>query len=313
LINLYFLRLQDYLFEAAGPSLAFATLALALTRKARAFDRWVLAASGLVVLSYFAYWHDGFYLGPRFMLPLAPWLAWWTARLPAVLRARHIAVPVVRGTVIAGSAALLLGAATGIPIRAREYSNADVSRHIDVDSAAAASGVHDALVLVREWWGGQLVASMWAMGVSRVNAEHYYRWNDACRLQTAIDATESDQSGAAGLARRLAAFRDDSARLVTNRVRGDTAVRVVPGSLLGEKCLRRMAEDSAGFTTYTPLLLVHGHGNRYMRDLHAQDSLLHPFTAGTPVWLLTQAPAVGAPLHFERVSADSARRDWEIP
>ena len=40
----------------------------------------------LLLLSYFAYWHDGFYLGPRFMLPLAPWLALWTARLPAVLR-----------------------------------------------------------------------------------------------------------------------------------------------------------------------------------------------------------------------------------
>jgi hypothetical protein len=65
--------------------------------------------------------------------------------------------------------------------------------------------------------------------------------------------------------------------------------------------------------TYTPLLLVHGHGNRYVRDLHATDSLLHPFANGTPVWLLTEAPQAGAPLRFERVSADSAQRDWMMP
>jgi hypothetical protein len=313
LINLYFLRLQDYLFESAGPSLLFATLALGLTRRIRSFDRWVLAASGLLVLGYFAYWHDGFYLGPRFFLPLTPWLAWWTARLPVVLRARAVAVPVVRGTVAAGVTALLLGAATSVPIRAEQYRNADVSRHFDVDSAAASQGVHDALVLVREWWGGQLVAEMWAMGVNRADAEHDYRWNDACRLQSAIDETRADGSGPAGLARRLAAFRGDSARLVVNRAHSDTAVRIVPGSALSPKCLRRMAEDSAGFVTYTPLLLVHGHGNRYVRDLHATDSLLHPFSHGTPVWLLTEAPQAGAPLRFERVSADSAERDWMMP
>ena len=85
LINLYLLRLQSYFLETPVPSLLFATGALALTRQLTAFDRYILVGSGLLLLSYFAYWHDGFYLGPRFLLPLAPWLALWTARFPAAL------------------------------------------------------------------------------------------------------------------------------------------------------------------------------------------------------------------------------------
>ena len=69
-----------------------------------AFDRYVLAGSGLLLLAYFAYWHDGFYLGPRFMLPLAPWLALWTARLPAALAERRIPLLVQR-MVLAGGIA----------------------------------------------------------------------------------------------------------------------------------------------------------------------------------------------------------------
>jgi hypothetical protein len=311
LINLYFLRLQDYLFEAAGPSLAFATLALALTRRAPAFDRWVLAASGLVVLSYFAYWHDGFYLGPRFMLPLAPWLAWWTARLPAVLRARHIAVPVVRGTVIAGSAALLLGAATGIPIRAEQYHNGMLSMRFDVDQLAAANGVRDAVVLVRESWGGQMVARMWGLGVTRVDADHIYRTNDACRLEGAISAVEHDNGGAAELRQRIDAFHADSARLITVTNLPDTTVRFLPGESLTPLCGRRIAEDLAGFTLYTPFLLRNGGSNLYVRDLHARDSLVLAQHPGKPVWLVTEGNRLGSPLHFERVSTDSMRREWE--
>ena len=71
LINLYFLRLQTYFLETAAPALIPMTVALALTRRLRAFDRYLLAASLLLVGLYAAYWHDGFYLGPRFMYPPA--------------------------------------------------------------------------------------------------------------------------------------------------------------------------------------------------------------------------------------------------
>ncbi len=310
LVNYYFLRLQDYLFESAGPSLVFATVALAIAPRLRGFDRWILAGSGLLVLAYFAYWHDGFYLGPRFMLPIAPWLALWTARLPAMLEFRRVTPALVQGTIVAGVSALLIGAATSVPLRARQYHNGMLSVRFDVDSLAQAHEARNALVLVREWWGAQMVARMWSMGATRVDAEHNYRWNDACHLQGAITASERDGSGLAGLQQRLTALREDSARLVTNRAHGDTAVRIVPGSVLTELCQRRMIEDSAGFTVYPSLLLARGGNNLYFRDMHARDTVLGSLLNSRSLWLLTQAPEVGGGLRLERIKPDSMRMEW---
>jgi hypothetical protein len=313
LINLYMLRLQDYFLEAAGPSLTFAAIALLLARRPGGFDRWVLAGSGLVVLAYFAYWHDGFYLGPRFMLPLAPWLALWTARLPSVLEERRVAAPVVRGTVVAGVLSLLIGAMVAVPLRAEQYRNGMLTMRFDVDALARANGVHDAVVLVRESWGGQLLARMWALGVSRTDAEHLYRTNDACRLELLLADAERTHGGAAGLERSLAPYRGDSAHVAGDHMLPDTTVRFVPGGPRAPICGRRFNEDRVGFTLYTPLLLAHGGGNLYVRDLHALDSLVLDRHPGAPVWLLTKAPPIGSPLEFERVSLDSMRREWQEP
>jgi hypothetical protein len=311
LVNLYFLRLQDYLFESAGPSLTFAMLALAFARRdraGRAFDRWVLVGCGLLVLGYFAYWHDGFYLGPRFVLPLAPWLALWTARLPSVLEARRLPAPVVRGVVAAGILALAFGANDAIRYRALQYRNGMLSMRFDIDKQAAEHGVHDATVLVRESWGAQMVARMWGLGVTRTNTEHIYRSYDACRLELLIDATERDHGNAAELAQRLAPFHGDSARLLTDRSLPDTTVRFVRDGPRDPVCMRRIAEDRGGFTTYPSFLLARGGGNTYLRDLHALDSLV--IRPGRPIWLLTQDPRVGGDLRWEPVRPDSMGREW---
>jgi hypothetical protein len=310
LINLYLLRLQEYFLECP-PSLIFATLALALATRLRPFDRWILAASGMLLLGYFAYWADGDYLGPRFMLPLAPWLALWTARLPVVMETRRIAAPIVQGTVVAGVAALLLGLISDLPVQARLYQNGMSSMRLSVEDAAAANGVHDAVVLVRESWGAQMMARMWGFGVSRMDAEHLYRTNDACRMQTAIVATDADNGNGAELQRRLAPFVGDSARLVTFADLPDTTVRFLPGERPTGYCQRRVAEDRVGFALYPPFLLVRD-GNIYVHDLHARDSLVLAEHPGMDLWLLTKAPVVGSPFRFEHVSIDSMRREWAL-
>jgi hypothetical protein len=206
--------------------------------------------------------------------------------------------------------ALLIGATISIPIRVRQYRESLLSRRFDVDALAKAHGVHDAIVLVREWWGAQLVARMWALGATRVDAEHAYRWNDACRVQTAVAATERDRSGPDGLRTRLAAFRGDSAHLMINGTMHDTTVRVAPGATWTTACLRRLAEDSAGFAVFPSVMLAHGNGNVYLRDLHVRDTVLLEQMRQHPVWLLTQAPEIGGELRFARVSLDSMQTDW---
>ncbi len=310
LINLYLLRLQTYLFETPAPALLFATAALFLERRITPFMRWALAGSGLLLLVYFAYWHDGFYLGPRFVLPLAPWLAWWTARLPLTLRQRAVSAPFERAMVTAGVAALAIGAAELLPIRVRQYEGGMLTLRRDPAAVARAAGVDSAVVLVRESWGAQLLSRLWALGVTRPESERVYRSVDACALDQAIAGVEADGGGADELLGRLAPLRADSSRLVALSSSPDTTLSAMPGASWIPRCMRRIDEDRGGFTLWPPVLLVHD-GNRWLRDLHARDSLVLP--VDRPVWLLTKAPEPGAPLQLRRVDVDSMRREWQEP
>jgi len=310
LVNLYLLRLQSYFLETPVPSLLFATGALALTRRPTAFDRWALAGSGLLLLSYFGYWHDGFYLGPRFVLPLAPWLALWTARFPATLAERQVALPLQRGAVAAGITALLMGATMLLPLRVEQYRNGMLSMRFDVDALARQAGVRGALVFARESWGAQLVVRMWALGVSRVDAERIYRKSDACKLELLLGKVEQGGGGADEVLHGVESFRGDSAKLVRLRNTPDSTWGILPGTQLAPRCVRRIVEDRNGFTAFSPLLLAGKDGNSYVRELHARDTLLLNAAPGRPLFLLTQEPTVGGALRFVPFSLDSARAAW---
>ncbi len=342
LINLYLLRLQTYLFETPFPSLLPAIAALPLAARLDRFDRYLLVSSGALLGLYFTYWFDGFYLGPRFVYLLLPALALWTARFLPLLRARvGSAWPsrdpskdpgrahagrgaqllhalrsgaLYRMAVYGGLTALLIALAQSIPVRAGQYRQGLLAMRWDADSAAAASGVRDALVLVRESWGAQLVARLWALGVPRSTTERIYLNTDACRLEQAIGALE--ERGVHGEA-AVAALRPllrDSARTIGSPFSPDTTERLLPGTRYSPRCLTRIAEDRAGFTLFPPLLLAHGGRNVYARDLHERDSLLVRAFPGRPIYLLRPATArVGEPPRFYRVPLDSLERAWHTP
>jgi hypothetical protein len=80
--------------------------------------------------------------------------------------------------------------------------------------------------------------------------------------------------------------------------------------MVAEVCLRRIRENQAGFTLYTPLLLAGRSGNLFVRDLHARDSLLLQAHPGKPVYLLLKDTAATAPLRLLPVRMDSALAEW---
>src|SRR5678816_597452 len=121
LVSLYFLRLQTYLFETPIPSLAAAIVALLLVPALRRLDGVLLAGSAMLVLLYFAYWHDGFYLGPRFYLCLLPALALWSARIFSEWRARWGRGASYRIVTSTAVVSLLIALCIMAPWRTREY------------------------------------------------------------------------------------------------------------------------------------------------------------------------------------------------
>jgi hypothetical protein len=309
LVNLYFLRLQTYLFETPLPSLVPSIIALALVRRLAPFDRYLLSSSALLVAGYFAYWHDGFFLGPRFFYLLLPVLVLWTARLPAIARDRFPTLGLDRAVLLTYAVSALVAALASLPNRVRQYSSGMLlARH---DYMAPASTVTDALIFVRESWGAQLIARLYGLGVSRSEAEGLYRTIDTCVLEGAISSLEVESVRGNAAMEQMRPLTRDSSRLLISTLSPDGTERMLPGTSYPPVCQRRILEDRAGYSFYAPLLARDGGSNIYARDLHARDTLLLQRYPDRRVYLLRAASSeVGAKLLLEPLRLDSARAEW---
>lgn len=305
LLNLYLLRLNVYLFEAPVPGLVPALVAIAFSRRLERGDGLLLGAAALLLGVYFAYWHDGFYLGPRFVYGLVPVAALWTARLPS-----RLAPPGATGwarrraLAFAGIATVAITAAVGIPERARQHARGLAPLRWDADEAADQAGVRNAVVFVQESWGAQLLARLLALGVPAPAAERVYRNLDTCRLEEAVTALEAESVRGLAAVERLVPLMADSARLVPSTLSPDRTERMLPGATYGRVCVQRFREDQAGMTLLAPQLLSRRPDLLFVRNLHERNAGLLARHPGKAVFLLTQR--TGAPVpEFVPLSRDS--------
>ena len=306
LLNLYFLRLQSYLFETPVPSLLPASLGLVLTRKLGAMDRYLLAAGGLICAAYFAYWHDGFYLGPRFLYPLLPLLCLWTARaFPAIWGSVGDSLR-FRTAAYGAAAAVVFGVVTAVTVRATEYRAGMQSPRWDADRAAAAAGIRNALIFVRESWGAEVMARLWMIGVSRSDAEEFYRRIDTCQLDETVRDLERRGVRGPPAVEALRPLLADSGKVTKGSTSPDPTERVRADRPYSERCNARVRDNWNGFTLYAPLLLAGRDGNLFVRDLRGRDTLLLARYPERPVYLLRRASfRITSPFVFSAVDRDS--------
>ena len=313
LVNLYLLRLQMYLFDTPVPSLIPAIIAFFLTRTLDRLDRYLITSSALLLGVYFLYWHEGYYLGPRFVFALAPLFALWTARFLPLLRERvgdgRVYRSATYGSVIAG----LLALCVLVPIRGRQYASLTTTIRWNADSAAAAAGARNALVFVRESWGAQIIPRMWALGISRTDADRFYRRVDTCMLDQGVTLVEQRGLRGADALATLRPLLRDSARVVKSTFSPDYTQRYLPGAKYPERCRQRLTEDAAGFTHFTPLLLARGGGNIYARDLHERNAVLLAAHPDRPVFLIKPPTSRETEMpQFVPLSRDSLLNAWGI-
>jgi hypothetical protein len=301
LIGLYLSRLNTYLFEVPLPSLLVPAAGLWWARRLTPLDRYLLASTGLVAVGYWAYWHDGFYLGPRFLFAWLPALVLWSAR--GVRAALEVTAPNVarrRGAVVAGLVAVGYAALTLGVERIPAYRNGLQSLRLPTDAAARA-GVRDALILVQESWGAQLIVRLWEAGVSRPDAEVLYRHVDACMLEETLQALARDGVTGEAALDRLRPLMADSARLVPSDLSPDFTERRLPGLAYTPTCTARIEDDRRGYLLYAPWRLVRD-GNVYARWLPGREAEIRGAFPARPAYRLRRAgSAVDAPLVFERL------------
>lgn len=309
LVSIYFTRLSVYLFETPFPALLPAGVALWMRPALRPLDRYLLVSSLLVVVGYWAYWHDGFYLGPRFMLPLLPVLVLWSVRLPLAFAERFPrgALPRLALGVTLGAGAAYAAVSVAI-VRVPQYRNGMISMRVDIGQESAAAGVHDALVLVKESWGSQLIVRLWARGISRSDTEILYRKVDACRLEMTLGELEAtDVSGAEAL-RRLLPLQADSALLVNSTRSPDYTERMLPGLAYPVVCEQSLVRDQRGFSQLAPLRLATD-GNVYARWLPGRESEIASQHPGRPVFVLERTGSeLGAPFVWRRLGPELSPR-----
>ena len=311
LLSLYFLRLQTYLYESPVPSLIPVIGALYLTRRVDRFDRYLFASGALLLGMYFAYWHDGFLFGPRFVFPLLPLLALWTARFPGLVRERFGPGVGYRTTWYGIAVAGIMAVVISVPARVREYAHSFVPMRLDYLAAARRAQVTNALIFVRESWGTQLMVRMWSLGVPRSETELLYGKVDACLLEQRL--TTLEHAGARDTAAVAALFPllVDSARTVKSPFSLDVTERYLPGVAYTATCIQRLSEDRAGFTLLAPLLYRDWGTNVYARDMHERNLALVRRYPNRPVYLLRPTTnAIGATPQLLPLQRDSLQVAW---
>lgn len=300
LIGLYFARLGTYLYETPFPAILPVAAGLWLARSLSPLDRYLLAAAGFLLVGYWAYWHDGFFLGPRFLFPLLPLLVLWTARAVPLLRDRLGAASLAwRGVRAAGIFGIAYAVVTVAIVRAPSYRNDRTSMRYDARTESAHVGVRDALVLVQESWGAQLLVRMWGAGIARPEADVVYRNVDSCVLEHALLGIEREALRGDAALERLRPLLADSAQLASSDRSPDTTERMLVGARYPALCEARIAEDRQGFLHLAPWRLAED-GNVYARWLPGREAEIAAAFPDRMVYRLRRAsPEPGAALVWE--------------
>jgi hypothetical protein len=308
LVSLYLTRLSSYLFETPFPALLLPAVGLWFARPLRAMDRYLLVAAGLVIVGYWAYWHDGNYLGPRFLFAILPVFVVWSVRGVVALRTRMgEGSPAWRGLQGALGVGVLYAVVTILAVRAPTYRNGLVSMRLDIEAEAARANVSDAVVLVQESWGAQLMVRLWAAGITRSDTELLYRHVDACRLEMALSELESAGVRDGDARARLQPLLADSAFVIRSDLSPDPTERMQPGTPYSPKCMARIMEDRRGFLLYAPWRLARD-SNVYARWLPGREREVFSRYPGRPVYRVRRAGiAVDAPLVWERLALTDAQ------
>lgn len=316
MLSLYGTYLQQCLFETSLPGLIPFIAALALVPRLRPYDRFLLASGLLVTLAYFAYWHNGFFLGPRFLYPLIPLLTWWTARALPAARARFAAFTPdslgYRFAVWSMLAAVVMALAVNVPTRLSLYAKRNKTERWDVEGELRKAGARNAIVLVPETWESQFAVRMRALGITAQAAEKTYRAVDACRLEHALLDLEARRVTGAAATAELFALLPDSVNLDRVELPSQVKIRVHQGSGWSRRCMAILAENGRGALGLAPFMHTPVPGVLFARDLHERDAALFAEYPGRDVWVLRPSDGTlsGTPT-LHRAPMDSLRKAWE--
>ena len=245
------------------PVLLVVASGLLLARRPQRWDVLLFAILGAQLLAYAFYWHDGQFVGPRFMFTAVPALLILAARAPFLAAARlHgvsrrvalIAIPVCIGV-----SWLRYMPPFGVQGVAKEFRESRTRLKLDPPREIQSGAVQNALVFVQEGAATRLLHRLWGVGVSRPTAARFLEVADACSLLEAVRAEEQRApSDSAGRVRRMAAAVRRFRQSASNLRLPDPNFRVSDNGSLTRACQGEIEMDLRLHNTvaYGPMLLL---------------------------------------------------------
>lgn len=284
----YLMRFDRFLLEWPLPALLVVCVVLARLARGTRWDTLLLALLGSFLVGYAAYWHNGFFDGPRFLFPVAPVLLLYVARTPeAAERIVHATRRRVGRLIV--PACLLCGwlvplPFSSVPGRLAAQRAQRTKLKTDVVAQASAASLSNALVLVLEPWRGRLLARLRGLGVRQFDAEQVVNTNDACALQLALDDADAltGQDSASVRTLVLTRARAAGAAVVQPGVIAESQIARSPRGPESPRCRAEALADTAGTMPYA-MFLREQHVSRdgqldgdvvWARDLGPRDTLL---------------------------------------
>lgn len=284
----YLMRFDRFLLEWPLPALLIVCVVLVRLTRATRWDTLLLALLGSFLVGYAAYWHNGFFDGPRFLFPVAPVLLLYVARAPEVAQQivhttrRRVARLIVPACLLCGWLVPL--PFSSVPGRLAAQRAQRTKLKTDVVAQASNARLSNALVLVLEPWRGRLLARLRGLGVRQFDAEQVVNTTDACALQLALDDADALPTQDSASVRRQVLTRARAAGLAVAQpgVIAESQIARSPDGPESTRCRAEALVDTAGTMPYA-MFLREQHVARdgqldgdivWARDLGPRDTLL---------------------------------------
>ncbi|HYC50418.1 MAG TPA: hypothetical protein VEB19_04830 [Gemmatimonadaceae bacterium] len=245
------------------PVIVFVAAGLIVASRVNGWDVLLLSFVVSQIATYAFYWHDGQFVGPRFVFSAVPALVILAARAPFVVAERvrsgvwwRLAVAVI--PVCLGVAWLRSMRPYGVQSLIAEFRETRTRLKIDPPADVDQPGFGPALIFVQEGTSSRLVHRLWGLGVSRPDAARIIAVADGCSLVEAVHDEElrlpTDTAGRlARIEQRIEPFQ----RSARSPRLADPGFRVSDSASVRGECAREVAYDYRVQNTvaYGPMLL----------------------------------------------------------
>ncbi|MDE3127033.1 MAG: hypothetical protein KGL38_03450 [Gemmatimonadota bacterium] len=245
----YMSELNGYLLGWPVPALVVAVAGLLSMRRASRWDALLLGLLGAQLLAYALYWHDGEFLGPRFLYTAVGAAVILVARAPFLIAERwggywRFGAPLAALTGIAVAWLVPMGAYGALGLANQVRASRDTFK-VDLAAATSAAHAHHALVFVHEPFSGRLIRRLWGVGFTRSAADEAFAHGDACSVLEAVRAAEADTDAApaqraAAAAARIATYAPGAAPIQAL----DPTIHISSARSLTPACRDELASDA---------------------------------------------------------------------